>query len=116
MPSLQLAPTANSRRVTRRQMLGRPGNTATTGLLVACDAAQADAPVPRTELMSQAVTAALNGAPAAAAQNGTAPKAQATALTPFGQATQTSFLPIDSGLTFGPPTDLAAGWDGTLWA
>ncbi|MDN5918123.1 MAG: hypothetical protein L0I76_24015, partial [Pseudonocardia sp.] len=34
----------------------------------------------------------------------------------FRQMAQDGFAPINSALTFGPPTDLAAGWDGTLWA
>ena len=45
-----------------------------------------------------------------------APAAQISPLAPFQQAAQTSFAPINSGLTFGQPTDMAAGWDGTLWA
>src|SRR5262245_11536012 len=29
---------------------------------------------------------------------------------------QPTFNPIASTTAFGPPTDLSAGWDGTLWA
>src|SRR5215471_1321313 len=32
------------------------------------------------------------------------------------QAIQAGFSPINSTLTFGAPTDVAAGWDGTVWA
>jgi hypothetical protein len=40
----------------------------------------------------------------------------ATPLAAVRKATQTGFSPINSSLTFGAPTDLAAGWDGTVWA
>src|SRR5690242_11480299 len=108
MTRAQLEPTRTALRFTRRQALARPGSTAKTGLLVACDPAHADAPPARGELMPQAVSAVVKASAPAAPR--------VAALMPFGQATQTSFLPIDSGLTFGPPTDVAAGWDGTLWA
>src|SRR5262245_6848999 len=33
----------------------------------------------------------------------------------FGHATQSGFAPISSRGPFGPITDIAAGWDGSLW-
>jgi len=95
-------------RVTRRRMLLVTGATVGTGLLAASGAAQARA-ASRTDAVPQAVVAVLGPV---------APKAAAprTAFSSFAQAAQTGFAPIASALTFGAPTDLASGWDGTVWA
>lgn len=45
-----------------------------------------------------------------------APKRQTPKRTIFEQAGQSGFTPIESSLTFGAATDIAAAWDGTLWA
>jgi hypothetical protein len=42
--------------------------------------------------------------------------AQAAADAPRLTLPQPTFNPIASTTAFGPPTDIAAGWDGTLWA
>src|SRR5579884_2536073 len=34
----------------------------------------------------------------------------------FERATRSGFVPIASTLSFGEPTDIASGWDGSLWA
>ena len=63
--------------------------------------------------LSEAVAAVLAPPPLAA----TSAAAQAGApLAGFQQATTSGFNSINSTLTFGAPTDVAAGWDGTLWA
>ena len=87
-------------------MLALAGGTAASGLLVASGVAQADAPTLQAAKMSQAVAAVLAAAPLTAA----------TPLAAFQQAAQAGFVPVNSSLTFGEPADMAAGWDGTLWA
>ena len=101
----------HSPRLTRRRLLVLLGGSAAATSLLATTGhafAEAEARDPQIAL-SQAVAAVL--APAALGA------AQATdPLAGYRQATQTGFSPINSTLTFGAPTDVAAGWDGTVWA
>jgi len=92
-------------RITRRRLLVLTGGTAASALLASSGIAHAS----RGQTIPQAVAAVLASRPQAAAPT-MAP------LAGFQQATQMGFAPINSSLTFGPPADLGAGWDGTLWA
>ncbi|MBV9933564.1 MAG: hypothetical protein JO367_04615, partial [Actinobacteria bacterium] len=96
-------------RLTRRRLLLLAGGAAGTGLLAASGVAHADLQGNQRETLPQAVAAVMAAAAPAAA-------AATDPLAGFRQATQTGFAPINSALTFGAPTDLASGWDGTLWA
>ncbi len=97
-------------RLTRRRLLALTGGTVGTGLLTASGVAHADLQPQDRETLPQAVAAVLAGAPAAPAATTMAP------LAGFQQAAQSGFVPVNSSLTFGAPTDLASGWDGTVWA
>jgi hypothetical protein len=98
-------------RLTRRKMLVLLGGSAAgASLLAATGDAFAEANArDRKTVLNEALAAVL--APSALAA------AQATDhLAGYRQATQAGFSPINSRLTFGQPTDVAAGWDGTAWA
>ena len=72
--------------------------------------ASADASVhDQHTLLDEAVAAVL--APTARSAPSAAPR-----MALFEQAAHAGFSPINSSLTFGPPADLASGWDGTVWA
>jgi hypothetical protein len=89
-------------------LLGR--SAAGTGLLSADGSASADAGIHDRMQVSDAVLAVLGPPALASAAQPTQP------LAGFCQATQAGFSPINATLSFGPPADVAAGWDGTLWA
>ena len=97
-------------RLTRRRLLTLAGGTVGIGLLTASGVAHADLQPQDRETLPQAVAAVLAGAPPAPAATTMAP------LAGFQQAAQSGFVPVNSTLTFGAPTDLASGWDGTVWA
>jgi hypothetical protein len=99
-------PARGTLRLTRRQMLGLAGGAAATGLLVASGVAHADVRQVKAQRMADAVAAVVT----------VAPVRRMAPLASFQQAAQTGFTQINGGLTFGPPADIAAGWDGTLWA
>src|SRR5579884_913039 len=108
MPSPNLAP-----RMTRRRLLVLLGGSAVgAGLLGATGTTSAETtPRDRGAVLNNAVAAVLAPVVAQPAL------AQAGApLAGFQQATHAGFAPINSTLTFGPPADIAAGWDGTVWA
>src|SRR5690349_21550241 len=96
-------------RLTRRQLLVLLGGSAAgASLLASTGTAFGDTTGrDRQALLNEAVGAVLGPPQLAGA---------ARPLAAFRQAAQAGFSPINSALTFGAPTDLAAGWDGTLWA
>ena len=94
----------------RRLLLLLGGSVAGAGLLAVTGTASADASVhDQHTLLDEAVAAVL--APTARSAPSAAPR-----MAPFEQAAHAGFSPINSSLTFGPPADLASGWDGTVWA
>lgn len=100
-------------RITRRRVLVLLGGSAAgVGLLGATGTAFAETNVLAHQVVLNEVVSTVLGPPAVAgvAAQPTAP------LAGFRQAAQAGFSPINSTLTFGAPADLAAGWDGTLWA
>src|SRR5689334_7103394 len=98
-------------RLSRRKMLVLLGGSAAGASLLAASGDSFAAAGARDR------TTVLNGAVAAALAPSVVAAAQATdRLAGYRQATQAGFSPINSTLTFGPPTDVAAGWDGTVWA
>src|SRR5215470_828170 len=103
--------TDDTARLTRRRLLLLLGGSAAgVGLLAVSGTASANPPARDQQARIGAAVAAALASPAlAAAQSG-------TPLAGFQQATQSGFNPINSTLTFGAPVDVAAGWDGTLWA
>jgi hypothetical protein len=98
-------------RLSRRKMLVLLGGSAAgASLLAATGDAIAEAQAHDRKTVLNGAVAAVLAPPAFAA-------AQATDhLAGYRQATQSGFSPISSMLTFGSPTDVAAGWDGTVWA
>jgi hypothetical protein len=80
-----------------------------TGLMAATGAAFAASVEPPMSV-SMAVTSVLGAA------QGSPTDRSGQKLGVLEQAGQIGFAPIASSLTFGPPADLASGWDGTLWA
>jgi hypothetical protein len=113
--------TPDGPRLTRRSLLLLVGGALGAGLLTATRVAHAETPHQEHETPPQAVAAVMVASAPAAATNApgsatNAPAAAINALDSFRHATQAGFVPIDSTLTFGAPTDLASGWDGTLWA
>ncbi|MBV9601292.1 MAG: hypothetical protein JOZ87_31150, partial [Chloroflexi bacterium] len=108
------AASSTSLRLSRRRLLLLAGGAAAvgTGLLAAGKAAYAFE-AGHTSTVADAVAAAAttttgdSAAPAASAAPGRRL---------MEQTSQTGFAPINSKLTFGAPTDLASGWDGTVWA
>ncbi|MBV9599658.1 MAG: PQQ-binding-like beta-propeller repeat protein [Chloroflexi bacterium] len=91
-------------RITRRQLLLLGGAVVGTGLLAVTRGAQA---VSAAEAMRDALgSVARQEAPATSQTGGLLDRA-APSVTPLAVAAE----PV-----FGPPTDIAAGWDGTLWA
>ncbi|HEY1295955.1 MAG TPA: hypothetical protein VGJ60_23000, partial [Chloroflexota bacterium] len=100
---------AHTPRITRRRLLLLLGGSAAGASLLATagNALAATTEHARQAALSDAVAAVLGPVAVASA---------AEPLAGFQAATQAGFSPIDSSLTFGVPTDLAAGWDGTAWA
>ncbi|MBV9325076.1 MAG: hypothetical protein JO352_14945, partial [Chloroflexi bacterium] len=99
-------------RFTRRRMLLIVGAATGTGLLAASTGAYArEATADSQQRLAEAVAAVAAASAAPSTAQAASPKPGL-----LEQATQTGFQPIDSKLTFGPPTDLASGWDGTLWS
>jgi hypothetical protein len=82
------------------------------GLLAATGTAFAESSAPAHAAVLNEAVAGVLGPPRVAAI-AAQPKPPLVA---FRQATQAGLSPINSALTFGAPADLAAGWDGTLWA
>jgi len=99
-------------RLTRRRLLALLGGSAAcTSLLAASGSASAETSAHEGHArMDQAVAAVLDQPVRAAAQPATAP------LGAIQQAVPSGFSPVNSTLTFGSPTDIAAGWDGTVSA
>ncbi|MBV9172420.1 MAG: PQQ-like beta-propeller repeat protein [Chloroflexi bacterium] len=99
--------------LTRRRLLALLGGSAVSaGLLGATGITSGGTP-------ARDRGAVLNNAVAAVLAPVVVPPAFAQARAPlasFQQATQAAFTPINSSLTFGAPSDIAAGWDGTAWA
>src|SRR5262245_19421366 len=101
-----------TQRVTRRRLLVLLGGSAAcASLLATTGSAFADTGTRDGHTrLNQAVAAVLASPVLAPAHTAAAP------LATIQQAAQAGFSPINSMLTFGPPTDVAAGWDGTVWA
>src|SRR4051794_7976090 len=103
-----------SRLSRRRLLLLLGGSAAGVGLLTVSGTASAESSPARQQVRVSDVVAAVLAPPALAA---TFAAAQAgPPLAGYTQATTSGFNSINSTLTFGAPVDVAAGWDGTLWA
>jgi hypothetical protein len=104
-------PSNQALRLTRRKMLVLLGGSAAgASLLAATGDAFAEAEArDRKTVLNAAVAAVLAPSAFVAAQT-------TDHLAGYHQATQAGFSPINSTLSFGSPTDVAAGWDGSAWA
>ncbi|MBV9325246.1 MAG: PQQ-binding-like beta-propeller repeat protein [Chloroflexi bacterium] len=87
-------------RLTRRRMLVVSCGAGAAGLLGAA----------RTASAAELLQRALAQPPALVFQPVTSTNR------PARGAVSVAALPVSAGPSFGPPTDIAAGWDGTLWA
>jgi hypothetical protein len=103
---LSMLPSAATR-LTRRRMLLLSVATGSAGLLAASGLAHAE-----SAAHGQGVADAVAHVLATQTRASAAPRPARL----FEQVPETGFAPIASTLTFGSPTDIAAGWDGTLWA
>ncbi|MBV9172436.1 MAG: hypothetical protein JOZ81_20365, partial [Chloroflexi bacterium] len=100
-------------RLTRRRMLLLVGGAAAgTGLVAVSGADAWTDSGQQPSSVAQAIAAVLGAGPETAFAQSTS----SNSLGVFQQASQNGFTSINAKLTFGPPTDLASGWDGTLWA